>query len=1060
MSYLDTNKSVMISSPAGSGKTEKLARRYIALLQSGVDVERVLAITFTDKAAAEMKQRILRILRDEDDKLFRSLLEKMPLMRVTTIHSFCGTLLRRFSFDADIDPNYRISDEIASGMEWEEILYDILMDVGTRQTPLLIPPLVRGDSEGSSTSGFILQTLSEKGFRGLDYFKGTMDYLFKKRPFSLEAQSFIHVPSVSDELIEELHSWDGAADAIDNYKRLFLKGSRKELEYIKESFLTADGTPRKRTPSHLKGIENYHEWAQKMSFYWIDTRLEECSERSERLWTIFNTCLHNYSARKRSKGVLDFSDLEYLAYRMLTENPEWANILYAFDEKTDHILVDEFQDTNNFQWAVINKLTEEWRSGLGAKREGGTRPTIFFVGDEKQSVYLFRGANVEIFHRAKAQMETWLGKEFLYEEAKENYRSRPAIINFTNIVFSKVMGRPGNWPWITRYSPFTAKRPGFPNNGRIELILLQPEEDIKIEERKLKEADVIAQRIKSINGNFELAERGSELKRVCRYSDIAILLKKRTHLAPYEEALRKYSIPFVAVKGIGFYQETEIAMLRALVFFLSNQHDDYSLYLLLKSPLFNVPESDILQLVRLEGESLFEKMGNTPPLDKGGHRGVNEAFTLLQNWLTQSAHMPIAELIEHALVRTRAWIYFHEEQKRANIKKFIRIIEDLEAGGSTLVRTREFLERTINEQEAKANVNTEGMNAVSIMTIHAAKGLEFPVVIVPGIEEAFTPKTGDSLIYEIPPREGQEQGRFFFKSLPEASIRDSDDDFLIHKAKEIEEQIRLFYVAVTRAEEALILTGYWDIRENSFLGFLTKGLGLEKQNGTVIVEDPDIPGLALLSEEDVSILYKHARREEVIQADYGRIGVIPLSIPKAASWRSVTETAEVRSRHGEEWLIIGDIMHRIFEGISKGLMQEQDIPAKAEMLFRAKGMGREQIGDRIVLINRDIETLKAKGVWQDIIMPGKDRFSELPFVLDAGDNVYNGRIDRIIKENNEYKIYDYKTFPVKDNEVNYLLKEYSFQMNIYKQAVRRLFKTDAVKSLIVFTHTGEVRECR
>ena len=128
MSYLNTNKSVMISSPAGSGKTEKLARRYIALLQSGVDVDRVLAITFTDKAAAEMKQRILRILRDEDDKLFRCLLDKMPLMRVTTIHSFCGTLLRRFSFDAGIDPKYGIADEMDAGMEWEEILYDVMMD--------------------------------------------------------------------------------------------------------------------------------------------------------------------------------------------------------------------------------------------------------------------------------------------------------------------------------------------------------------------------------------------------------------------------------------------------------------------------------------------------------------------------------------------------------------------------------------------------------------------------------------------------------------------------------------------------------------------------------------------------------------------------------------------------------------------------------------------------------------------------------------------------------------------------------------------------------------------
>jgi ATP-dependent helicase/nuclease subunit A len=152
--YLNTDKSIIISAPAGSGKTEKLARRYIALLQSGVNVERVLAITFTDKAAAEMKQRILRILKVEDNELFMSLMGNMPLMRVTTIHSFCGTLLRRFSFEASIDPNYRIEDAVDSRMVWEEILYEILMDAGKgeRGHEIFFRPSQRKAFEGSTIS--------------------------------------------------------------------------------------------------------------------------------------------------------------------------------------------------------------------------------------------------------------------------------------------------------------------------------------------------------------------------------------------------------------------------------------------------------------------------------------------------------------------------------------------------------------------------------------------------------------------------------------------------------------------------------------------------------------------------------------------------------------------------------------------------------------------------------------------------------------------------------------------------------------------------------------------
>jgi len=196
--YLDTTKSVMISAPAGSGKTQKLAGRYIALLQSGVDVERILAVTFTDKAAAEMKQRILTILSREDEELFRKILHRMPLMRVLTIHSFCGTLLRRFSFEASIDPNYRVEDATDARMRWEEILYEVLMGAG----------------RGSRGHDLLVQTLSERGFRGLDYLKQTMDYLFMKSPFTFEAAPFTHDSIANSHLAGELKEWPGAAELI------------------------------------------------------------------------------------------------------------------------------------------------------------------------------------------------------------------------------------------------------------------------------------------------------------------------------------------------------------------------------------------------------------------------------------------------------------------------------------------------------------------------------------------------------------------------------------------------------------------------------------------------------------------------------------------------------------------------------------------------------------------------------------------------------------------------------------------------------------------------------
>ncbi|MBI4699090.1 MAG: UvrD-helicase domain-containing protein [Nitrospirae bacterium] len=438
---------------------------------------------------------------------------------------------------------------------------------------------------------------------------------------------------------------------------------------------------------------------------------------------------------------------------------------------------------------IIDRLTEEWRSGIGAKRGEGITPTIFLVDDEKQSIYFFRGANVEIFQNAKKKLRDWLGQEFYYGEAKENYRSGQAIIDLTNHVFSRIMQADEDAPpWITRYSPFHACRKDS-GEGKVEIILLDPDIETTAEVKQ-READIIAKRIQGLAGKFEISDRSAPMKRPCRYMDMALLLRKRTHLKKYEEALRQHDIPFVAVKGIGFYQEPEVAILRSLIYFFSNPKDDYSLYLLLKSPLFSIDEATIIMAIDHEGDCLYSK------LKRSGMAG--QAVSFLEDWLTQLPYTPVSELIEMAFVRTRAWEYFHEAQRKANVKKFIRVVEDLEAEGKSLMRISDFLEITqAKADEPKANVNAEGMDAVRIMTIHASKGLEFPVVFVPGIEEGFGSRPDDSLIYDS-------GDKYFFKYEPDSAIRRSDSDFLSHQAKEEEEQKRLLYVSVTRAEEALL----------------------------------------------------------------------------------------------------------------------------------------------------------------------------------------------------------------------------------------------------------------
>lgn len=284
-----------------------------------------------------------------------------------------------------------------------------------------------------------------------------------------------------------------------------------------------------------------------------------------------------------------------------------------------------------------------------------------------------------------------------------------------------------------------------------------------------------------------------------------------------------------------------------------------------------------------------------------------------------------------------------------------------------------------------------------------------------------------------------------------------------HLEKEIEEQKRLFYVAVTRAEDALFLTGCWNETGNhSFLMFLKQGLGLCRDKDSYQI-NARIEGLSILSEKDVEILYGKAPVPVIKYSNMGSNRHLPSPelrfLPPSSEWRTVSKDVKIKHRHGKDWLILGDVIHRILEGISKKLFMESEIRRIAGRLLMPDVILKEQQENLLSIIAGDIALLKQKGIWQDIIRPQENSYAELPFVFEVSPNqIYSGRIDRIIVRNGCYNIYDYKTFPVKENEIDYLLKEYSFQLGIYKKAVKNIFNAEKVKAFIVFTHMGEVKE--
>ncbi|MBM4141167.1 MAG: hypothetical protein FJ242_06720 [Nitrospira sp.] len=933
--YLDITKSVIISSPAGSGKTEKLARRYVSLLHGGSEIEKILAITFTEKAAAEMKERILHILENAYPELFLKVKEKIPLMRISTIHAFCLKLLKRFSIDIGLDPSLDVMDDFNASLLWSESVYECLMD--EKNNPDLF---------------FVM--MKDRGIKGWDSLYSLLDELHSKRPYP-------------ERILRENHPFTG-----------------KEENEILE---------------------------------------------------LYSRCLKRYSNKKLERHLIDFDDLELFTYEALVKNPEWHNILYSFDEHTDHILVDEFQDTSSLQWKIIDKLTEEWRSGIGAKRDSGKLPTIFLVGDDKQSIYLFRGANVSVFQDAKELFSEWLGNEYYFEEIKENYRSLPAIVKFTNSLFEKLMSPAIRDSWHTLYTPFEATRQG---NGNVELILIEGLSHTK--ENREKEATTLAKRIQSLVGNYEIYE--GDKKRPCAYSDIAVLLRKRTHLCIFENALRMYGIPFIMVKGIGFYDEPEVALLRELLSFIADPLDDYSLFCLLKSPLFNINYKTLFRIIA---------KGNSPLIDKiesVKNKKLKNAFNLISSWIERSKYTPLAILLEDVLSETEGWHFYWEKQRHANIKKFIRLIEQYESQGFSIIDIREKLIKARQGDEGKANINTEGMNAVKIMTIHAAKGLQFPMVFLPSLDEDIVPKSSPVVIDE-------EEGRISIAYEEDSQKRKKINHFLIRKEKELEEEKRLFYVAVTRAQDFLCLFGVLKKEKppTGRLAYITNSLGILK-NGQI---NPEFNSLNVLTESQIDEIYStHHSSFITHHVPYKLfmkepIYTEPISYEPRHKWQDVTEDLSIKTTHGEDWVLLGKIFHMLFEELSKGIIGFNEIDKRTFILLRNEIYIKDKLERLKKIVNNDFEKLVLSGYLQDVIFPIKDSYAELPFILQRGNTIFKGRIDRIIVRDNTANVYDYKTFPVKEKELPELLDNYRFQMSIYRSATQKILSMKT-KGYLLFTH--------
>lgn len=1078
----DTGKSVHLSASAGSGKTRALKDRYLALLDMldnrGLKFDQAVAITFTDKAAAEIKERVMH---DLPEPMLRKIIRGVQDLRISTIHSFCMNLLKRYPLEAGLPPDFGVLDARDQAYKIQKAVEDALEELDGNPE-IMIPLRDFTADELIATIEFLISIRSR--LKRIEIDAGGPERLLEFVRRGMRAEQ-------GDAELREIISgseWSASLRRMelilrsqgDLYEeclgREHLKLSEEEdlnaafriSESLVPVYFNKDGSPGKKAyiakSKYVGGNRDEYESAyfqvQEMlaRFRSLVARVRAGREALS-LLRLYLRAEKNYRNAKLREGLLDFDDLEIYAYGLL-RNQESSDILYWLDRKILHFLVDEFQDTSDIQWAILNRLTEEIFAGQGADKP--MRPTLFVVGDAKQSIYRFREANYRLIENVLKKIETHIPpqmREILTLD--ENFRSTPEIIETVNRVFTAL--------WKKEYQPSEADRKE--HRGSVRLIELVPPPSFEDGHAGPTEAEILAREIKGVvEYRTMIYEKiGNDWKeREAGYGDCAVLIQSRTKLKEYEAALQKEGIPYRVVGGIGFYEEDEIQAIMNVLFFLWNRDDKLSLASALKSPLFGLTDKDIFDLLQ-DGDMI-----------SGLRRLRSGAWGLLNDWARYAGTEPLAGLIHRIVRDTGAYVRFGRRNPQAvfNIDKLLDTAREFDRRGYTTLQ--DFVEwvkniREAEQREATADMNLPGFQgAVSVMTVHKAKGLEFPVVFLPGMnQQPRSLSTGPLAIIE----ESRDGVRMAVKD----NANPLYNELWTRENEELRrEHQRLLYVAMTRARDRLFMIGTLNngkapIKLNSWLDCLKQAIPVYGENGgrqvpcLIACSHPDwdahvVPMAAASAESS-----RGERQQEVTvdgEAIIRRISPVPAA--ETPEWKKATDYID----GDREWfleqpfvgegaggavspLVRGTILHRCLETLTASGTYDVQQTAREfpEIVTLGKG-AQEKFLKNIEGVLRSVVDNKDFG-WIFARRPGS--YSELPFLFRKGRAIISGIIDRVIVREDKGFVIDYKAILIENEEALASWKDhYRPQIQIYCEAVKVIFGLQNVEGHLLFLDSSRL----
>ncbi|MBA2302264.1 MAG: UvrD-helicase domain-containing protein [Acidobacteria bacterium] len=1079
----DPRNNVVLEASAGTGKTTVLVQRYVNLLKAGVEPSNILAITFTRKAATEMRERIVRELRraaslsEFDKSRWVALRDRLAEISISTIDAFCLSLLREFPLEADLDPGFEMADETEVPRLIEEALDRSMRIFAALAKEDAHVALVIAQLGVSRTRAGLASLLDRRLVAS-----GALDRFLARGPKNLEPG--VVCTRAATQLLDVLNSVPGGLtqfidEGPSNHPRyqLFVRQVqrlhqadaltdaqiRAILDRIALHFLTVEGSARKGGSVHPYNASHYVDDAaakrHRAAVFALAPQVERVIRQFARelnavlaagIRRMFAIAMTQYRATLEARSALDFSDVLDRALMLLRRMDEFSQSRFRLESRYHHVLVDEFQDTSRAQWELVSLLVQSWGEGMGL----AANPSIFIVGDRKQSIYRFRDAEVVVLQEAGRYIEGLRPGAGARRAISRSFRALPELLELVNEVCGE-MASDGSQRGGFTYQE-TDRFPPAPARNDIRGPVL----GLSVAESSEACASAVAAEIQRVLRDDVVRDKKTGVARAAKPGDIAILFRSRTSHREFERELERRAIPTYVYKGLGFFDADEIKDACALLRYLAEPSSDLRAAALLRSGIARVSDAALAALAPRLAQAILDGPPAEVPLDGEDARVLSHLHAHMPRWLDLVDRIPPADLFERVLPEL-AYSYEirgpRRQQAWENLKKMRGLIRRIQNRGyATFTRIADHIDALSAGDESNAVL--EAIDAVNLMTVHASKGLEFPIVFVVNIARGaqglprpvriIADGDGDDTSVSVAP---------FMSDMDERE-----------REREQHETRRLMYVAMTRARDRLYLSSALkDGLLRPGTGSLADVLPLSLKPIFAVAAASQSDTLAWTAPSGRIFTWRICRppSEPVWPAlEHPEVAFRGEAPPFAGRWSTDALPHSPRRLSVSEWLethegtpqqpeggsqhgaLTGILVHRLFQAASRRTIGADDRAAAKALITPEE---RAVTADLERVLDVALETWDRVRGRDDVtaLMASADVLAEVPFSMRVRDDgrevILRGTIDCLaVRPDGSVSVLEFKTGGRRDAHAR--------QLDLYVRAARELFPGRTVEGRLIY----------